>query len=172
MRKRIIGSLLLLGLLTGCTSTYTYKTITALDQPLDPAKGVVVTTPLPGSYANQNFPESGTQTAQAIKTAAKEQTESVKTIPSNDKARIMAADPGSYGYLFYPEIKHWEERATEWSGIPDRITINLKIYDLKTKSMLGEYSYSGKSKWATFGGDHPQDLLPEPSRKTDESLYK
>ncbi|WP_254924651.1 DUF4823 domain-containing protein [Aeromonas sp. A35_P] len=29
----------------------------------------------------------------------------------------------------------------------------------------------GKSKWATFGGDHPQDLLPEPTEKYVNSLY-
>jgi Domain of unknown function (DUF4823) len=30
---------------------------------------------------------------------------------------------------------------------------------------------SGQSKWATFGGDHPQDLLPEPLNSYVESLY-
>ena len=70
------------------------------------------------------------------------------------------------------EILQWEKRATEWSGRPDQIEIQLVIFDAVTKEVLANSSYSGKSKWLTFGGDHPQDLLPEPTSQYVTSLYK
>lgn len=68
-------------------------------------------------------------------------------------------------------ILHWEERATEWSGKPDRIEIQIIIYDLSTKKQIVNSTYTGKSKWATFGGDHPQDLLAEPTQTFVDALY-
>ena len=71
-----------------------------------------------------------------------------------------------------PEILHWEDRATEWSGKSDRIEIQLVIYDAVTRKELANSSYTGTSKWATFGGDHPQDLLPEPTYQYVNGLYQ
>lgn len=71
-----------------------------------------------------------------------------------------------------PEILRWEERATEWSGKPDRIEINIVIFDVETGGSLENSSYSGKSKFFTFGGDHPQDLLDVPSGEYVRSLYQ
>lgn len=76
----------------------------------------------------------------------------------------------NYTYYVVPEILHWEDRNTEWSGIPDRVEIKLVVYDT-LRSELASVVVSGKSKWATFGGDHPEDLLPEPLRQYVESLY-
>ena len=62
-------------------------------------------------------------------------------------------------------------RATEWSGIPDKIEVKIIVYDGGTGKEVGSTLISGRSKWATFGGDHPQDLLPEPLNSYVESLY-
>jgi hypothetical protein len=71
-----------------------------------------------------------------------------------------------------PEILSWEDRATEWSGIPDSIEIKLSLYDGASGQELSSVVITGKSKWATLGGDHPQDLLAAPFRKFVESLYQ
>ena len=82
-------------------------------------------------------------------------------------------DTEKYGYFVKPVILswEWEDRATEWSGKADRIEIQLIIYDVVTKKERANSSYTGKSKWATFGGDHRQDLLPEPTNSCVNSLY-
>ena len=85
---------------------------------------------------------------------------------------LRAIDVQRYGYFVWPKILHWEERATEWSGKPDRIEIQITVYDARTKQQIAKSSYTGKSKWATFGGDHPQDLLPEPTNAYVSSLYR
>lgn len=41
-------------------------------------------------------------------------------------------------------------RATEWSGKPDRIEIQISIYDDR-RNEVATTVVSGKSKWVTFG---------------------
>jgi len=57
-------------------------------------------------------------------------------------------------------IERWEDRATEWSGKPDRIILDFRILDVGTAQVVDAALVSGTSRWATFGGDHPEDLLP------------
>jgi hypothetical protein len=66
-----------------------------------------------------------------------------------------------YAYYVESEILHWEDRATEWSGIPARIEIKISIYDSSSNAEITAVVVSGRSKWGIFGGDHPQDLLHE-----------
>ena len=68
-------------------------------------------------------------------------------------------------------ILHWEERATEWSGKPDQITIQVTLYDVSSKQVLDKVTIKGQSKWATFGGNHPQDLLAKPIEKYVAELF-
>jgi hypothetical protein len=57
-----------------------------------------------------------------------------------------------FAYYVDPEILHWEDRATEWSGRPDTIEIRISIYDSTSEDELASAVLKGKSKWATFGG--------------------
>lgn len=85
---------------------------------------------------------------------------------------LRKQDARQGGYYIIPEILHREERATEWSGKPDRIEVKISVYDASNLQELASVIISGKSKWATFGGDHPQDLLPEPIGHYVDSLYQ
>ena len=73
-----------------------------------------------------------------------------------------AARAGHFDYLIVPLVVHWEDRATEWSGRPDRIVIEVRAVDVPSEKTLSLGSVAGKSKWVTFGGDVPEDLLDLP----------
>ena len=51
-----------------------------------------------------------------------------------------------YAYYAVPDILHWEDRATEWSGIPDKIELKISIYDVTLGSEIASAVVSGKSK--------------------------
>lgn len=74
-------------------------------------------------------------------------------------------------YVRQPVILNWEDRATEWSGIPDKITLKLAVYEVQSGKLITSTVTSASSKWATFGGDHPQDLLPEPMKRFVTPLF-
>ena len=83
--------------------------------------------------------------------------DSVETIDvAKDKAVSVDAD-----YLFYTKILHWEDRATEWNGRSDKITMSYVIYDVSTGQKVASTTASAASGIATLGGDHPQDLVPK-----------
>ena len=80
-------------------------------------------------------------------------------VESRDDA-IATARKGGISHVFEPVILNGKDRATEWSGRPDRITIRIGVWDVATGKELSSSSERASCKWATFGGDHPQDLVP------------
>lgn len=157
--------------LTGCASTYTTTPIAPPSAKLIPSKSVLIATPANGVYGTAVYANSGKMTADAVRAAFVRYTGTATVLPEcRDLACLEKSQTQRYDYYVVPEILHWEDRATEWSGIPDRLEVKLSIFDGNNKELASSV-ITGKSKWATFGGDHPQDLLPEPLNKYVESLY-
>lgn len=160
-------------ILVGCSPNYNHQKLQSVDQKLDSSEGVLISIPENGWYENTEYRNSGKMTANAVRAAFSKYTSRVDvTNKCHGDDCFGIIDFEKYGYYVKPEILHWEERATEWSGIPDQIEIQLAVYDVITKEELANYSYTGKSKWLTFGGDHPQDLLPEPTNRNVRKLYQ
>ena len=159
-------------LVSGCASTYEQTALTAPAQKLQSGKSILIAMPSNGFYETKEYSGSGRATALAVRTAFARHTNDITV---SDKCKDLDCLIVSYstpvGYYVVPEILHWEDRNTEWSGKKDKLEIKVAIYDATDGSELSTSIISGKSKWATFGGDHPQDLLPEPIGEYVDSLY-
>lgn len=157
---------------SGCSSTYVQSALTEPTAKLTRNKSVVIATPAAGYYESKEYENSGQMTAEAIRAAFEKYTAATTIVPECQS--LVCLQQGKYsGFDYYaiPEIIHWEDRNTEWSGKPDRIEVKISIYEGQSWKELATTVISGKSKWATFGGDHPQDLLPEPIDAYVGSLY-
>ncbi len=130
-------------------------------------------TPENGRYGTAEYQASGQQTAQAIYSAFSKRVVrvSLSTQKPSYENQLELAQTHNFTYLVQPEILHWEERATEWSGKPDRIEVKISIVQVETGKTIDSVTVKGKSKWGTFGGDHPQDLLPKPIDDYVDSLF-
>ncbi len=156
----------------GCVSTYEYEEPTLEAGPLAEDRRVMICTPEDGWYSTTRYPNSGDSTARALREAFVPYARLVTIGPQcDDNTRLEDIDTSGYDYVVCPTILHWENRATEWSGLPDRIRIGLVVYNASSRDVLAKGSYAGKSKWATFGGDKPEDLLPEPTQRFVDQLY-
>jgi hypothetical protein len=158
--------------LGGCAATYHQDTVTAPTAQVQRGRAVVVATPTNGSYERREYFGSGRQTAVAIQAAFARFGDAVVSSRCADLACLQAEADSGVSYLVVPQILHWEDRNTEWSGKPDRIEIKIIVVDAQSRKTLASVVISGKSKWATFGGDRPQDLLPEPVGQFVQSLYR
>ncbi len=158
-------------LAAGCSSTYSQKNLKEPSAKLERGKSVVIATPANGRYSNQEYTESGQMTAQAVRDAFAKVTDAVTVSAARDPNALKADGSSRSDYCVVPEILHWEERKTEWFGFPDRVHLKLTVYDGTTWDEIASTSIYGVSKRATFGGVHPQDLLPVPINKWVESLY-
>jgi hypothetical protein len=159
-------------LICGCVATYKRDVVTQPSVKLVRGAAVLISTPKNGSYYNKEYHASGQQTAEVIHTAfASFSDRVVVSSRCADLPCLKSESSGDYQYLVVPEILHWEDRNTEWSSIPDRIVVKLVVIDEKNGAELAATVISGKSKWTTFGGDHPQDLLPAPIKQYVAELY-
>jgi hypothetical protein len=134
---------------------------------------VYIAVPKDGIYGDENYPGSGLTTAQTLLSAFAKRVRRVDVAhayQAYEDALKTARDKG-FKYLVYPTILHWEDRATEWSGRPDRVELKIEVIEVATGTQLDNVVIKGTSKWATLGGDHPQDLLPKPVEQFVASLY-
>ena len=78
---------------------------------------------------------SGLHTATAIKAAFAPYSNAIAISGKCSDLACLTSDAGAAdAYFVVSEILHWEDRATEWSGIPDRIEIKLVVRpDLQTR---------------------------------------
>ena len=158
--------------MSGCAASYDQSSVVEATAKLDPSAKVLVSIPENGIYGNDTYHNSGRQTANAIRVAFSKvgvSTEITDRCHGSDCLKLEDYD--SYGYYVQPEILHWEDRATEWSGKSDRLEVQLIVYEVGTGDELVNITYSGKSQWLTLGGDHPQDLLAKPTEDVVSRLY-
>ena len=162
-------------LLISCVHKYAVPAPTHSQGTLRAAATIYVTTPQDGRDDRpRTYEGSGDWTSSAIANALRDRGMRVilgETGVESSQA-VSAAGAADAGFLVYPQIVHWLDRATEWSGIPDRITLDLTIYDIATGDVLNRQEIRASSRWATFGGDHPQELLPELTRRWAETLLE
>lgn len=164
----VIAAAVLLG---GCAATYKRSDLSSTQAQLDRSRSVLIAMADDGSYGAQVYTGSGQATSLAVRAAFAKFAKSTFVAKLCQDVACLSSQPQPEArYYVVPEILHWEERATEWSGRSDRIEIKLSIYDDRSNEIAATI-VSGKSKWATFGGDHPQDLLPEPLTEYVRSLY-
>ena len=93
-----------------------------------------------------------------------------KKVEEFDKALVVAGEKGC-GYMIYPHLISWEDYATEWNAIPDRLKLKISVVDVKSGKVLDKILIEGKGKIMTFGGDHPMDIAKEPLKQWIDSLF-
>jgi hypothetical protein len=163
MKKSMMIMLVLI--VSACADTARIKTDTTYESvALDNQHRVYVSMSADGRYGSKYYSDSGQTVSTLIQAAL------LKHMVHVDKAMIVqsytealeSAKEKNYDYLVFPTILHWEDRATEWSAISDKVQIKILIVDVNRDKTISSAIIDGKSGLATFGGDHPQDLLPEP----------
>lgn len=174
MKKIIAISFIFIISLVGCADTHQ---IVKLDNnnftKLKSNHSIYISVPKDGAYGNNYYNGSGINTAQIIHSSFSIMARDIEQGTEYEpfKTAIESANQKGHKYLIYPTILHWEDRATEWSGIPDKVEVKIEIIDVKTQKTITGSIIKGSSGVATFGGDHPQDLLREPISKYVKSLY-
>lgn len=157
-------------LLGGCADTHRLVREDATPgQKLPPTASVLVTVPTDGAYGAQVYHGSGRMTAEVVRTAFAQRTSRIRTASAGEE--VGAAQAAGYDYLVRPTILHWEDRATEWSAIPDEVKVRIEVIDTASGQVVASGVVEGTSGLATIGGDSPEDLLPEPVAEFVASLY-
>ena len=136
-------------------------------------KSVFISIPKDGSFGNTIYNGSGGLVSNSILSVVSLYCERVETGDEfqNFSTALNYSKKHNYGLLIHPNILEWEDRATEWSSKPDRISIKIQIIDVQKGKTLFSYIVNGKSGLATAGGDRPQDLLPKPFKELFGGIF-
>lgn len=151
----------------GCADSHSIKdTSSASNVKFESQDTVYVAMSKNGEYGEHYYGSSGRMVSQVIQSALIVKLNNIQLAqePEDYKVALEKAASKNANYLIYPTILHWEDRATEWSGIPDKVQVKISVVDVKSQSEVKSGIIDGKSGIFTFGGDHPQDLLPEPTK--------
>ena len=145
-----------------CTNTYKMEVLPIADAAeatkppfLKVGDKVSVARPQDGQYGGKSYQGSGTMVQLAVIGCLKQ-----RGVEAHAEVLPEGGDPATKPrcWSVKTSIMEWEDRATEWSGLPDRIRIELQTVG-PDGTLRDSTVVSGSSKWATFGGDHPQDML-------------
>ena len=74
--------------------------------------------------------------------------------------------------LVYPVITHWEDRNTPWSGLRDKVRINVQVYDIGTCAMIDKTSLYATNRWLALVNAAPSNLLKKIIWPYVERLYR
>ncbi|MCI6438660.1 DUF4823 domain-containing protein [Fibrobacter sp.] len=72
--------------------------------------------------------------------------------------------------MIIPQILHWEDRATGWSFVPDRIEVRFDIYN-NQRQLIDSYLINGRSAYIVWVSKQPNSLLPKPIRAMLKELF-
>jgi len=162
-----------LPLLASCASTSTVAPTLMTATRFSKDDGFYVSVPHDGKFEARVYAESGLQTAHAVEAELLRHTTTVEVgsaAEGRESARTTA-QARKLRYVVVPTILHWEDRATEWSGRLDKLQVRIEVVDAEAGTTLHSADLSGENSWATFGGDHPQDLLPKPLEQFFSGLF-
>jgi len=146
-----------------CSHKYKVDAINAPNKLIPANSHYYVMLPKDGQYGTTEYIGSSSMVVSAVEAVLTGRSGKVTkaiSVESMEEA-LESAKLSNSDYIFRPIIVHWEDRATEWSGRPDRITMRYTILDAETGDEIASTLARASSKWGTFGGDHPQDLVPE-----------
>jgi hypothetical protein len=164
--------------LTSCSASYkkvdTGGTATT-EVRLDASKSVLVAVPADGSFESKAYSGSGQEVAHKLAAEFAKHAPKVDIAASNLRDRdelLNAARAASEGYLVLPTIDHWEQRATEWSGRPSRLSVGVAVVDVSTGQTVTSTLLESRSRIMSLTGTSPESLLPHLIGNYVNGLYR
>ena len=150
--------------LAACSASYQERETTGTEASsvrLETGKDVFVAVPVDGQYTSTTYRGTGQSVAQKTAAAFSRYARRVETAttPATDRQELLAAArKAGAAYLAIPIITHWEARATEWSGLPSRVSITLAIVDVTTGLDLRSSLLESRSATMTLVRPNPDRL--------------
>jgi hypothetical protein len=153
--------------LGACTASYKQRETSGIEASsarLDSGKNIFVSVSPDGQYGGKTYAGTGRSVAQMTAAAFSRYARRVEVGggPASSRDELLAAvRKAGAGYLVTPNITHWEQRATEWSGIPSRVSISLIVIDAETGVEVRSALLESRSAVVTFIRPNPDNLAQQ-----------
>jgi PBP1b-binding outer membrane lipoprotein LpoB len=171
----VIAATLAALVLAACETTYTEKNLTNEPPPiLKSTSRIYVAIPFDASFKDTVAQQSGKNTAEAFQVAFLRYSRSVYTskFPESAGEALESARRANMEYVLYPTILRWEDRATEYTGLRDRLALKVDLIDLNSGTIVFSREAEVTGKWMSDGGETPRDLLTDPAEQFANSVFR
>ncbi len=159
-------------LLSSCTSAYKSEYKNSNSEKLEKNKKIAIAVSEDGAYGSDVYSGSGKILSKRIKQKLENYSSDVNIFKNNETLNDFSEDEiNAYDYIVIPEIIHWEDRITAWSGLPDKVEISIEIFDSQRK-LLNSANLSGRSAVMTLGPTDPIDILEKPLTEYFASIFE
>ena len=123
-----------------------------------------------GAYGGKTYKGSGLNVSKIIlRTLRNVQPLAQLVEETNEADAIKIAKQKDASYLIVPDLLHWEDRATAWSGYRDKVKIELRFLSLNPIETISSQTYYTTNNSITFLNTKPEDLLDE---RFDKFIYQ
>lgn len=167
------SALLSLLILTGCATNNV--TFNVDSKNITREQSLYIMMPEDGHYGTIEYEFSGNtvqkKLAKAFQSYSKANVQKSLMVNSVQES-LEQAKQQKIDLLVCPEITHWEDRNTPWSGIRDKVGINIRIIDVNTKQVINDADLYGTNNWFTFVDNKPDVLVPNMVQKYTDLLYE
>lgn len=163
-------------LLAGCSARYNVTDLggDSSSATLESGSSIYISVPDDGRYGNETYSGSGQVVAQSVANAFAAYSMNVEVAGDRDIGRDEALDYArqrGIDYVVIPAIAHWEQRATEWSGKPSRMTIRISVYNSQG-NLVDSAAIEGRSRIMSFTSTSPESLLRDPLNGYARKLFR
>lgn len=126
-----------------------------------------------GRYGSTAYIGSGGSVSRMLKDALQPYASSIATagVVEQQEVALQSARAAGARYLIMPNIRHWEDRNTPWSGLLDHVKVELSVYDAQSGALIDNMVIAANNQWATFRNNPPDVLLPEPFAEYARALF-
>lgn len=169
--KRMIVAVLLCFCVTACA----HMNITPISETakkLDRAGKVVVVIAADGRYGAKVYSGTGDEFTSLVMVEFAKFAAGYEILPRMElpNALSVAKEKGAM-YVVVPEILHYEDRNTPWSGRLDQITVKVSVYLVEDGSMAQSSMITANNQVATFVDNRPMVLIYKPLTELVKNFY-
>jgi hypothetical protein len=150
-------------LLNACAYTqHSVSPINAQKEKISPSDIFCIMLASDGTYGEKTYSGSGRTVSNRILYSVRQKRPLTQLVETSDEDQAIqqCLSKGS-NYLLSPLILHWEDRATQWSGMRDRIKIELRIIKVAPKIFVRSAFFEARNNWVTFVNADPSELMDE-----------
>lgn len=159
-------------LATGCVSVpdATSTTVTGTPSANANHSPICIKTPSDPSFQQHTYTGAGKLIAEKVRSGVEQTGRNAFLIDDKEKAQMAGCQ-----FVLNPQIIEYEDRATGWSGMPDRISVRLDLSPIADPKSQRSITYTAKSSamasaFLEWGNANPTSLLQQQFAKDVAAL--
>jgi hypothetical protein len=165
--------ILILTIAVGCAYSSVDPGVKGSVKRVAPSARMWVLAPEDGAYGKERYHGSGRSVGRRTLSIVRQRfplAQLPRGRSSDEGAALQRARAGRVDFIVSPEILHWEDRATPWSGFRDKVRVEVRLLRVHPPTLIRSVVFESRNNSITFIDGRPEDLLDRDYEKAVLSI--